>query len=235
MQYQIMHPGTNAVISARLEAGESVKAESGAMVAKSQHLEIRGHLWGGFFGAFKRSALGGETFFFQEIKAVDRTGDVIIAPSVPGDVQVIPIEEGQDYYVQNGCMLAAFEDVQLNTKAQKLTAGLFSGAGFFVLHIKGRGHFAVSAFGAIMELPIAPGQKYVVDNGHVVAWTGDTSYKVVKAGKGWIASMTSGEGLACEFTGPGKVWIQTRNPKSFGQWIRKFVPAGGGGIFSLIG
>lgn len=235
MQYQIMHPGTNAVISARLEAGESLRAESGAMVAKSGHLEISGHLWGGFFGAMKRSVLGGETFFFQEIKAVDRSGDVIIAPSVPGDVQVIPIENGQDFYVQNGCMLAAFENVELDTKAQKLGAGLFSGAGFFVLHLKGRGHFAVSAFGAIMELPIPAGQNYVVDNGHVVAWSGDTSYRMIKAGKGWVSSMTSGEGLACEFTGPGRVWIQTRNPTAFGTWIRKFVPSSGGGLFSLIG
>ena len=234
MQFQVMHPGTNAVISTRLEAGESIKAEAGAMVAKSAHLEIRGHLWGGFFGALKRSFLGGETFFFQEIRSKDQSGDIIIAPSVPGDVQVITIEPGQDYYVQNGCMLAAFEDVQLDTRVQRLTAGLFSGAGLFVLHLKGKGHFAVSAFGAIMELPIAAGSKYVVDNGHLVAWSGDTSYKVVKAGKGWISSITSGEGLACEFTGPGRVWIQTRNPKAFGTWIRRFVPSGGG-FLSLIG
>lgn len=233
MQFQIMHPGTNAVISARLDPGESIKAESGAMVVKTGHLEIKGHLWGGFFGAFKRSFLGGETFFFQEIKAKNDPGDVIIAPAVPGDLQVISVQEGEDFYVQNGCLLAAFEDIQLDTRAQKLTAGLFSGAGFFVLHVRGRGHFAVSAFGAIMEIPIAAGAKYVVDNGHIVAWSGDTSYKVVKAGTGWVSSFTSGEGLGCEFTGPGKVWIQTRNPKSFGAWIRKFVPSGGG--ISLIG
>lgn len=235
MQFEIKHAGTNAVISAHLEAGESMKAESGAMVAKSGHLEIHGHMWGGFMGAMKRSVLGGETLFFQDIRATDRAGDVIIAPSVPGDVQIITIEAGQDYYVQNGCMLAAFENVELNTRAQKLTAGVFSGAGLFVLHLKGQGHFAVSAFGAIMELPVLPGQKIVVDNGHLVAWSGDTNYKIVKAGTGWVSSVTSGEGLGCEFTGPGRVWIQTRNPRAFGQWIRKYVPAGGGGLLSLIG
>lgn len=234
MQYQVMHPGSNAVMLISLQAGELVKAEAGAMVAKSSHLEIRGKMWGGFFGAFKRSALGGETFFFQEIKAPNKAGEVVIAPSVLGDIKVIELHSGEDYYVQNGCLLAAFEHVQLDTKAQKLTAGLFSGAGFFVLHLKGEGHFVVSSFGAIMEIPIPANTQYVIDNGHVVAWSGDTHYKVVKAGKGWIASWLSGEGLACEFTGPGKVWVQTRNPKAFGQWVRKFAPSSGG-LFSLVG
>ncbi len=235
MEHQILHPGSNAVVFVSLEAGESVKAEAGAMVAKSSHVEIRGHLWGGFFGAFKRSALGGETFFFQELKSPDRKGEVIIAPSVPGDIKVIPLTRGEDFYVQSGCLLAAFENVELNTKAQKLSAGLFSGAGFFVLHLKGEGHFVISAFGALMEIPIPADSKYIIDNGHVVAWSGDTQYKIVKAGTGWVSSVTSGEGLACEFTGPGKVYVQTRNPKSFGQWVKKFVPSGGGGLFSLIG
>jgi uncharacterized protein (TIGR00266 family) len=236
MQFQILHPGTNAVLFVSLGPDELIKAEAGAMVAKSSHVEIRGKMWGGFFGAMKRSTLGGETFFFQELKSPARAGDAIIAPSVPGDVKLIPISHGEDFYVQSGCLLAALDGIELNTKAQKLTAGLFSGAGFFVLHLKGEGHFAVSAFGAIMEIPIPADQKYTIDNGHVVAWSGDTSYKIVKAAKTWMSSITSGEGLACEFTGPGKVWIQTRNPKAFGQWVRKYAPSGGGiSLLSFLG
>jgi len=110
-------------------------------------------------------------------------------------------------------------------------AGLFSGAGIFVLHLKGEGHIAVSSFGAIMEVPIPAGEQYVVDNGHLVAWSGDTEYKIVKAATGWVSSFTTGGMLACQFTGPGKVWLQTRNPNQFGNWVRRFVPRG----VSLIG
>ncbi len=234
MQFDVLHEGSNAVLLVSLKRGEKMRAEAGAMVAKSPKLHIRGKMWGGFFGAMQRSVLGGETFFFQEVSAEDGNGDILLAPSLIGDVKVISLADGQDYYVQSGCLLAALDHVEMGTKAQKLTAGLFSGAGFFVLHLKGTGHFVISAFGAIMEVPIPAGQEYIVDNGHVVAWSGDTQYHMVKAGKTWWSSMTSGEGLACKFQGPGKVWIQTRNPRAFGAWMGQFV-RGRGGVLSLIG
>lgn len=145
-----------------------------------------------------------------------------------GDIKVIHLNAGQEYFVRNGCLLAAMDHIEMDTKAQKLSAGLFSGAGLFVLHLKGSGGFAVSAFGAIMELNLAPGQQYMVDNGHLVAWSGDTAYEIVKAGKNWMSSITSGEGLGCMFTGPGRIYIQTRNPEAFGAWVRKFVPTTSG-------
>ena len=227
MQYETMHEGSNAVLRVDLQRGEKFKAEAGAMVAKSQHLSIKGHMWGGVFGAFKRSFLGGESFFFQEITATTGDGDIIIAPSVPGDIKILPMRNSEDYYIQNGCMLAGLGDIEMDTRVQKLTAGVFSGAGFFVLHVRGHGEVAVAAFGAIMEIHIPAGKEYIVDNGHVVAWSGDLEYQIVKAGANWISSFTSGEGLACKFTGPGKVWIQTRNPKGFGAWVRRFVPSRG--------
>jgi uncharacterized protein (AIM24 family) len=39
-----------------------------------------------------------------------------------------------------------------------------------------------------------------------------------------VASFTSGEGFVCRFRGPGVVYIQSRNPGSFGAWIRQFIP-----------
>ncbi|MBN8662086.1 MAG: TIGR00266 family protein [Candidatus Obscuribacterales bacterium] len=228
MEYQLLHEGSNAVLKVCLQPGEHIKAESGAMVAKTGHLVIEGKMWGGAMNALKRSVLGGETFFFQEVSATEGAGEVLLAPSPPGDVKVIHISGGQDYFVKSGCMLAAMDQIEMDTKAQKLTSGLFSGAGLFVLHLKGNGGFAVSAFGAIMEIDIPPGEKYMVDNGHLVAWSGDTSYEIVKAGKNWVSSFTSGEGLGCMFTGPGRVYIQTRNPEAFGAWVRRFVPTTSG-------
>jgi len=231
MDYNILHSGSNAVVHVSLQRGEKIRAEAGSMVARSTTLQIKGKMWGGVFGSMKRSFLGGETFFFQEITALNGSGEVVLAPRVLGDIKVIPVEHGNDFFVQSGCLLAAFEDVQMDTRAQRLAAGLFSGAGIFVLHLKGEGHIAVSSFGAIMEVPIPSGEQYVVDNGHVVAWSGDTEYKIVKAASTWVSSFTTGGMLACQFTGPGKVWLQTRNPGQFGNWVRRFVPRG----ISLIG
>ncbi len=40
------------------------------------------------------------------------------------------------------------------------------------------------------------------------------TFKVTKAG-GMKSLFFSGEGFVCRFTGPGRVWLQTRNPMVF--------------------
>lgn len=60
------------------------------------------------------------------------------------------------------------------------------------------------------------GEKYVVDNGHLVAWNVKYIMERVASG-GIISGLSSGEGLVCKFTGPGTVFMQTRNAVSFPQ------------------
>ena len=58
------------------------------------------------------------------------------------------------------------------------------------------------------------GERYIIDNGHLVAWTAKYVLERVASG-GIISGMSSGEGLACKFTGPGTVLMQTRNATAF--------------------
>ena len=57
----------------------------------------------------------------------------------------------------------------------------------------------------------------IVDTGHIVAFNETLSFSITKAGKSWIGSMLSGEGLVCKFEGKGTVWCQSHNAQSFGQ------------------
>ena len=71
---------------------------------------------------------------------------------------------------------------------------------------------------------LQPGEQHIVDNGHLVAWSCD--YRIEKAGGGTMGSLKTGEGLVCRFTGPGSVYVQTRNRDEFQAFIR--ASAGGG-------
>src|SRR3954453_12135334 len=64
------------------------------------------------------------------------------------------------------------------------------------------------------------GEKYIVDNGHLVAWNTKYVLESVASG-GLISGFASREGLVCKFTGPGTVFIQTRNAVSFGSCKRR--------------
>lgn len=65
---------------------------------------------------------------------------------------------------------------------------------------------------------LQPEEKYIVDNGHLVAWNCKYVLERVASG-GIISGITSGEGLVCKFTGPGTVFLQSRNPTAFGVYI----------------
>ncbi|EEY14283.1 DUF124 domain-containing protein [Verticillium alfalfae VaMs.102] len=112
---------------------------------------------------------------------------------------------GQDAYV------ASTQGVICDYKRQGLGKAIFSGEGLFVYKISGTGLLWITSFGAIIRKDLIPGEKYIVDNGHLVAW--NTKYIIERVASGGIISgISSGEGLVCKFTGPGTVYMQTRNP-----------------------
>jgi len=224
MKSDILYPGAFPMVRIELAAGESVKAESGAMVASSPTIDVDSKMEGGFLGALSRKVLSGEKFFFQTLRATRGPGDVLLAPTVPGDILTFELDGMNEYLVQKDGFLAGAEGVKIESKMQSLSRGLLGGEGFFILKISGTGILVLNSFGAIHPITLQPDQEYIVDNSHLVAWTATTSYNIEKASAGWIASLTSGEGFVCRFRGPGVVYIQSRNPRGFGSWIRQFLP-----------
>ncbi len=67
-------------------------------------------------------------------------------------------------------------------------------------------------------LQLQDGEKYIIDNGHLIAWNCKYVMERVASG-GIISGISSGEGLVCKFTGPGTVFLQTRNPVAFAMSI----------------
>jgi uncharacterized protein (AIM24 family) len=103
-------------------------------------------------------------------------------------------------------------------KRQGIGKAMFSGEGLFVYKMSGNGLLWITSLGAIIRKDLVEGERYIVDNGHLVAW--NTKYILERVASGGIISgLSAGEGLVCKFTGPGTVFMQTRNPAAFGQWL----------------
>jgi uncharacterized protein (TIGR00266 family) len=224
MKSEMLYPGAFPMVRVDLAAGESVKAESGAMVSLSPTIDVESKMEGGFLGALSRKVLTGEKFFFQTLRAVRGAGEVLLAPTVPGEIVTLELDGVQEYFVQKDGFLAGEEMIKIESRMQNLARGLLGGEGFFILKISGKGQLLLNSFGAIHKVELRPEQEYIVDNSHLVAWSATAAYSIEKAAAGWIASFTSGEGFVCRFRGPGVVYIQSRNPGGFGRWIRQFIP-----------
>ena len=225
MKYEILYPEAFPVVECHLEKGESIKAESDAMISMSPTIDVEGKMDGGILSGLARKLLSGESMFFQELTARRGPGTVLFGHSLPGGIMDVELDGSYGLTIQKDGFLASTQGITIETKAQNLTRGLFCGEGFFVLNAKGRGTVFISSYGVIHPINLDNGEEVIIDNGHLVAWPDYMNYKIEKASSGWISSITSGEGLVCRFRGPGVVLIQTRNPGSFESWIRSIVPA----------
>lgn len=231
-RYEVVHQPAFSLAIIQLQAEQSIQAESGAMVSMSANVELQSQMKGGLFGAIKRAA-GGESAFVSTFTARGGPGEVTLAPGAPGDIAAIELNN-QTFFVQSSSYLGGDATLTVDTKWGGAKS-FFGGEGLFVLMVQGRGLLLVSSFGAIHRKTLQPGERYVVDTGHLVAWEGTTQYTLRKAAAGFFRSMVSGEGIVAEFSGPGEILIQTRNLAAFAGLMKPFFPnqSGGGSGFNI--
>lgn len=220
MRHDIAHRPSFALLTVHLDADERVTAEAGAMVSYTDGVDVETAARGGLFGSLKRSVLGGESFF-QNTFVAREEGHVTLAPALPGDIVRHDLED-ETLLVQSGSYLASGDGIGLDTRFGGGKT-FFGGEGFFLLELSGTGPTFLSSYGAIQEVDLAEGERYTVDTGHVVAFEGSATFDVRRVG-GLRSTLFSGEGLVCEFTGPGRVWLQSRSPDAFLAWLIPKLP-----------
>lgn len=222
MKSEILFQPSYSVVRIVLEHGESIRAESGAMISMSPTVEVDSKVSGGIGKAIGR-LLGGESLFQSFFTAQHGPGEVLLAPAGPGDI--IMCDPGPGMVVTSGAYLAG--NTALDIKTQANLKGFFGGEGLFMMHVTGPGPLFLSSFGAIHSVDLGPGESYIVDTGHLVAFSMTMNYDLKRAAKGLFGSFTSGEGIVARMTGPGRIYIQTRNPSGFGALLAPHIPAKG--------
>ena len=209
MEHKIEYGPAFSLLSIRIGEGEKVTAEAGAMVSMDGTVNIETKMKGGLGGALKRSLLGGESFFMNYYTG---HGEVTFASPVPGDIRHISMT-GNTIFAQSTAFICSVGDIEVDTKFGGAKT-FFSGEGLFLLKISGAGDVFLSSYGAMTERQLQAGQELKVDTGHMVAFDEGLQYNV-KAVGGLKSTFLSGEGLVANFTGPGKVIMQTRSLSSF--------------------
>lgn len=220
MQIELLGAPAATAAQVTLNQGEVLTAEVGAMIAMSSGLQVAtssktSEGKGGILKGVKRM-FSGESFFLNNFTATADGQQVIVGPTLIGDV-IHHRLEGGTLVVQGSSWMASSPGIDIDTSFQGLGAGLFGGEGMFWVKCSGSGDVLVNSFGAIYEIDVQDG--YTVDTGHIVAFEDTLAFKIGKAGKSLIGSLLGGEGLVCKFTGSGKLYCQTHNPPSFGSTL----------------
>ena len=217
-----------------LAPNEAVRAESGAMMAMSAGVTLESKAEGGIMKSLKRTALGGESFFVSTYTAGPQGGFVDVAARLPGDVATYDLEPGRALFVSKGSWLANAASVTIETKWGGFK-NMFGAEGGFIMRTEGQGPVVFACYGALEVWNLAEGQQITLDTGHMVAYEESVQLSLRKATGGLANTFKSGEGVVFDFTGPGKLWTQTRNPNEFLGWISATLGSGSGGASTIVG
>lgn len=219
MEYIIENGTVFSSLRVKLDRGESFRAEAGAMISMTPNVELEAKSTGkGIFGSMK-AAIGGEALFGSVFTCKDGNGEVVLAPTSLGQIMEINLKN-DTIFCEGGAYLAG--DVGLTISTVGSLRSVISGEGLFLQKLSGTGRVYISSFGAIIEKYVAPGETFVVDTGHLVAFESTVEYTIKKSSKSLIDSYLTAEGLVAEYYGPGKVWYQTRNLANLAILLNKF-------------
>jgi uncharacterized protein (TIGR00266 family) len=221
MNLAIRHNPAFSVVRATIHAGEEVRVESGAMMAMSGGVQLDSKMEGGLKKGLMRSVLGGESLFVTKLTASKEGDWVDAAARLPGDIAVIDVAGSMN--LTSGAWLLSGAGVEIDTKWGGFK-NLVGGEGGFLVRANGTGQVVASCYGAMEVYDVAAGEQLVLDSGHLVAYEESLTLTTRKATSGLMQTLKSGEGLVFEFTGPGRVWAQTRNPSELVSWLTAELP-----------
>ncbi|KAI6781666.1 uncharacterized protein J7T54_003931 [Emericellopsis cladophorae] len=201
--YRISHRDCNTILTVQLAMGCPLEAKPGVMIAMTPTITNKGAVKFSLKKMVAGSDIGTSTFIGP--------GELLLAPGMLGDITSVRLTGTEHWSVAQDAYLASTQGIIKDYKRQGLSKAMFGGEGLWVHKISGKGLLWLTSFGAIIRKDMAENEKYIVDNGHLIAWNCKYVMERVTSG-GIIAGFAAGEGLVCKFTGPGTVFIQTRNP-----------------------
>lgn len=218
MKWEIKYKPSYSMLVVSLEQGEKITAEAGAMTYMSPNIEAHTRKREkSLLGSLGLAIIGGQSFWVNEYTASRGAGEVGLVAAPVGDIENLEVAPDKGYVIQKSAYIASTENVDLDIKWEGFTKGLF-GQGLFMLKATGNGKLFINTFGAIDKHSLVQGQTMTVDNFHLVAFSASCTYKVTKFG-GLKETILGGEGLVTQITGPGDVYIQTKNLREFVEWL----------------
>jgi uncharacterized protein (TIGR00266 family) len=220
MRHTILHAPTFSTLRLDMAEAEAIHSQPGSMQAMTPgfQIEVKAglHMHGkrGALGGM-RSLFGGENFFTVIYRAKRDGQHIMLAPEQMGEILAIDVTPETGLKLARGAFLASSPELSFDLYNAGMQ-GMLATRGLFFLKTVGSGTLFLSSYGGVIEQTLAEGERFVLDNRNIVAFTDTMSFESVVLTKSLKDSLFSGEGFVVRFTGPGKLIYQTRARPSIG-------------------
>ncbi len=227
MFYEV-HNRPLPVLICKLDQGESVQCQKGAMSWMTPSISMQTGLGsgkGGVLGKMAKSIFTGESIFRNTYTATSGPGEIAFASSFPGDI--ISFDIGKTKLIaQKSAYFASTPGVEMEVAftGTKKVGGIFGGEGLIMQRFTGNGTVFLEIDGCVYTYELGAGESMLIDTGYLAAME-ETVTMDVEAIKGVGNILAGGEGLFnTKVTGPGKIWLQTMPTIALAGAIRPYIP-----------
>ncbi len=207
MNYEIKG-GSLPVLIMKLEAGETVQCEAGAMSWMDPGIEMQTQ--GGGIGKVFGRIMTNESAFMN-IYTATVPGEIAFASKFPGAIRAMRVTPSEPLIIQKGAYLCSVGNIDSEVYIQKrIGGGFFGGEGFLMRRYTGDGLVFLEVDGFAVDYRLEAGQRKIVNTGNVVAMQGSGMSLDIVQIKGAKNILLGGEGLFnTVVTGPGWLMVQT--------------------------
>ena len=142
------HGSAFASLHVKLEAGETMQSEPGALLRYSGDLRLGIRSSSGWLGRI----FAGEAPWTTSISATSSAGECMLCPHGIGDIKILELASDEAICLSAGCFLAADSTVALTSEFHSsLGRTLFSGTGMRCLVCAGPGVCAFNGHGSMVK------------------------------------------------------------------------------------
>ena len=182
---------------------EEFVAAAGSMIYVSGNVIMDTKMEGGLLKGLRKNASLAVRF-----RSSGGIGEVGLAGPVPG--KIVEVGVRSPWTFQRSAYLGSESTVAIDTVFQKkLPSSIFGDDGLVLMGASGTGSVILSACGDFYSLDLREREQYKVSAAKALAWESSVDFEVSSVGN-MKAAMFGSEGLfIINFTGPGKVIIQS--------------------------
>ncbi|KAH9256362.1 hypothetical protein BASA81_005595 [Batrachochytrium salamandrivorans] len=228
---EIYGKGYSQVLEVSLKPGVLLSTQPGRMMHYDEALQMDVDT-GGLGGAARRVASGEHPFRLNFFNPTSQPRTVALANNTPGVIIPVDLSQSHSFVFKKGAFLAAFGlEWAIGLRLPpSVGVACCSGMGLIMSEIRGNGIAFLVACGSVVEKNLQPGERMIVNIGSVVGFDSAIKQTIVGLGTSCTTCLCSGQGIVVsEFTGPGRLLIQSLPIENLRALVPKNQDGGGGG------
>ncbi|KAJ1342733.1 hypothetical protein BSLG_002830 [Batrachochytrium salamandrivorans] len=170
--FQVVNPGSSAMLRATLVSGEAVLAAVGTIAGTFGHVTSELTVGAPTREALLRRLAGGSLFFGKFSVDSHSQGVVLVAPRDLGDIVTVSLDGSVELTMRQSALLAATSKVEV-----VLASGGFglADSGLFNYVVRGKGDVAMTAYGGMVRIVLNAGEEAIINPRNMIAWDSSMS------------------------------------------------------------